>query len=302
MKSLKELFTQNSIQQPKRKIGICLSGGGALGFAHIGVLQALEDHKIFPDVVSGSSMGSIIGSLYAAGYTPAQMLKFIEDGKLYKITNLMTFQPTFWKAGLTNHSHILALIKELIPNNSFEKLEKQMYVCVSNLTTGNWEIISRSEKLDIWIAASCSIPGVFNAMKINNMMYVDGGLLNNIPSQPLKDKCELIIGSDVIPHLTTKKTLKARDVLVKSVRVAQHQSSLPGRSLCDFLIEPEAIEKYHEFNFEAYQSIYEYGYKAATKFIGNNPEILKLQNLKEPELNSDFKINKKKTDEQHVTF
>lgn len=277
MKSLKEIFSPSTPEHAQKlKIGICLSGGGALGFAHIGVLQALEDHRIFPEAISGSSMGSIIGVMYAAGYTPAQMLQFIKEGKLYKITNIMKFQPTFWKSGLSNHTTILSLIKEFIPNNSFDKLEKPMHVCVTNLTTGKWEIISKSEKLDIWIAASCSIPGVFNAMKINNMMYVDGGLLNNFPSQPLREKCEHIIGSDVIPLLTSKKALKPRDTLVKSLRVAQHHSSQPGRSLCDFLIEPEAIEKYHEFNYEAYQAIYQCGYRAATKLIGGHPDILKL--------------------------
>ena len=277
MKSIKELFTQSVVHDTKHKIGLCLSGGGALGFAHIGVIQALEDHRIFPDVISGSSMGSIVGSIYAAGYTPAQMLQFIKDGKLYKITNIMNFQPAFWKIGLSDHAPIVTLMNEFIPNNSFDKLEKKLYVCVSNLTSASWEIISKSEKLDMWVAASCCIPGIFNAMKINNMMYVDGGLLNNVPSQPLREKCEFIIGSDVIPHLTAKKKLKPRDTLVKSLRVAQHQSSLPGRVLCDFLIEPEAIEKYNEFNFEAYQSIYQYGYRAATQFIAKNPDILKLK-------------------------
>ena len=278
MKSIKELFTQSVVHDTKHKIGLCLSGGGALGFAHIGVIQALEDHQIFPDVISGSSMGSIVGSIYAAGYTPAQMLQFIKDGKLYKITNIMNFQPAFWKIGLSDHAPIVTLMNEFIPNNSFDKLEKKLYVCVSNLTSASWEIISKSEKLDMWVAASCCIPGIFNAMKINNMMYVDGGLLNNVPSQPLREKCEFIIGSDVIPHLTAKKKLKPRDTLVKSLRVAQHQSSLPGRALCDFLIEPEAIEKYNEFNFEAYQSIYQYGCRAATQFIAKNPDILKLKN------------------------
>ena len=277
MKSIKELFTQSVVHDTKHKIGLCLSGGGALGYADIGVIQALEDHQIFPDVISGSSMGSIVGSIYAAGYTPAQMLQFIKDGKLYKITNIMNFQPAFWKIGLSDHAPIVTLMNEFIPNNSFDKLEKKLYVCVSNLTSASWEIISKSEKLDMWVAASCCIPGIFNAMKINNMMYVDGGLLNNVPSQPLREKCEFIIGSDVIPHLTAKKKLKPRDTLVKSLRVAQHQSSLPGRALCDFLIEPEAIEKYNEFNFEAYQSIYQYGYRAATQFIAKNPDILKLK-------------------------
>ncbi len=276
MKSIKELLKPSSPQKFKHKIGICLSGGGALGFAHIGVLQALEDHRIFPETVSGSSMGSIIGAMYCAGYTPAQMLQFIKEGKLYKVTNIMQFQPAFWKAGLSNHSTILSVVNEFIPNNSFEKLDKPMHVCVSNLTSGKWEIISKSEKLDIWIAASCSIPGIFNAMKINDNIYVDGGLLNNLPVQPLREICEYVIGSDVIPHLETKKPYKSRDILVQSLHVALHQNSQTGREMCDFLIEPEAIVKHHEFSFDAYQAIYQAGYRATTQFIGGNSKVLTL--------------------------
>ena len=156
------------------QIGVALSGGGAFAAAHIGVLKAFLENNIKIDYISGTSMGSIIGSLYAAGYTPAQMIKFIDEGKLYRVTKLMTFQPAFWKAGLTSQAAIMSLINDLIPNNSFEKLEKPMHICVSNLTTGKYEIIEHSNKLDMWIGASCSIPGIFNGMKINDMMYVVG--------------------------------------------------------------------------------------------------------------------------------
>lgn len=277
MKSIKHLFYNSGPHDTTETIGLCLSGGGALGFAHIGVLQALQDYRIFPQIISGTSMGSIVGSLYAAGYTPAQMLKFIDEGKLYRITKLMTFQPAFWKAGLTSQAAIMSLMNDLIPNNSFEKLEKPMHVCVSNLTTAKYEIIDHSEKLDLWIGASCSIPGIFNGLKINDQIYVDGGLLNNFPAQPLREKCSVIIGSDVIPHTSVMKNQKSRDTLLTSLRVGIHQNSIPGREMCDFLIEPKAIEKYNEFSFEHFQSIYHYGYKATVQFIAENSEILRLQ-------------------------
>lgn len=92
---------------------MCLSGGGALGFAHIGVLQSLEDHGIYPDQLVGSSMGAIVGVLYAAGYSPAEMLQMIKDDKLYKVTKLMTFRPAFLKSGLSNHTILRSLVKNL---------------------------------------------------------------------------------------------------------------------------------------------------------------------------------------------
>lgn len=282
MRALKNLLKSFTTSNPEKeeikspaKIGICLSGGGALGYAHIGVLQALEDNGIFPQVISGSSMGGIVGTLYAAGITPAQMMEVIKNDKLYRITKLMSFNPKFWeKSALINNKTVQIVIKECIPNNSFETLTRKMYVCVANLSIGKWEIIHEGDNLDAWVAATCAIPGIYSAVKIENQIYVDGGLLNNMPAQPLKKDCDIIIGSDVLPYSVVLKDLKLKDTVAASARVAQSQNSEEGRSLCNFLIEPKAIEKYHEFNFEAYKEIYNYGYSAVDKFITENPEIL----------------------------
>lgn len=258
----------------KRKIGLCLSGGGALGLAHIGVIQALEDHGIFPDEISGSSMGAIIGALYAAGYSPAQMLQLIKDDKLYKITKVLTFTPGFLKSGLSTHAMLRSLIHELIPHNCFEKLKKQLHICVVNLNSANWEIINSGNGLDVWVAASASIPGVFEAVKSSDVFYVDGGLLNNMPAQPLAENCLTIIGVNVIPHKVPNKLTKPIDTLLFAIRAMEYQNSGQGRNLCNFLIEPQAIEEFHEFSFDSYQAIYQIGYSAATKYLVVHPELI----------------------------
>ena len=273
MKAIKNLFNFSR----NESLGICLSGGGALGFAHIGVLQSLEDHGIYPTHIAGSSMGAIVGTLYAAGFSPKQMLQLVKDDKLYKATKLMTFRPTFLKSGLSTHTILSSLMRELIPHNSFEELNKRMFICVVNLNEANWEVISAGNELDKWVAASASIPGLFETIKKDDEHYVDGGLLNNMPAQPLDEFCQSIIGVDVIPHKIPSELKKPIDTLAFSVRAIQHQNSKAGRSLCKFVIEPQAIEEFHEFSFDAYQAIYQHGYSAATKFIVEHPEILMLQ-------------------------
>jgi NTE family protein len=260
----------------KNTVGLCLSGGGALGFAHIGAIQALEENGIFPTHIVGSSMGAIVGTIYAAGYSPTEMLQMIKDDKLYKITKLMTFHPTFLKSGLSTHEMLRGLIHELIPHNSFEQLKRKMHICVVNLNTAEWEIMDSGNEIDKWLAASATIPGIFETVNQNGIHYVDGGLLNNMPAQRIKDVCDTIIGVDVIPHIIPTKLKKPVDTLAFAVRAMLHQNSKAGRDLCQFLIEPKSIEKYNEFSFDAYQQIYEYGYQAASKFIAENPEILKL--------------------------
>ncbi|HET7732342.1 MAG TPA: patatin-like phospholipase family protein [Paludibacter sp.] len=274
MKIIRDLFNFSSRNDDT--LGICLGGGAALGFAHIGVLQSLEDHGIYPTHIVGSSMGAIVGTLYAAGYTPKEMLQMIKDDKLYKITTLMTFRPGFLRSGLSAHTMLRALIRELIPHNSFEQLKKKMYVCVVNLNTAEWEFVSSGNELDKWVAASASIPGLFETIKQDEIDYIDGGVLNNMPAQGIKDLCQTIIGVDVIPHKAPTELKKPIDTLAYAVRAMQHQNSKEGRDLCRYLIEPQAIEEFHEFSFDAYLAIYQHGYSAATKYILENPEMMKL--------------------------
>jgi len=273
MQAIKDLFNHT----PKSNtIGLCLSGGGALGFAHIGVIQALEENKIYPTFITGSSMGAIIGTFYAAGYSSQSLLQLIKEDKLYKITKLMSFPRTFLNSGLSKHEMLGSLIRELIPHNSFEQLKLKMNVCVVNLNAATWEIKNSGNELDKWVCASASIPGLFETIKVDSINYTDGGLLNNMPAQAISEQCDVIIGVDVIPHLVPTKLKKPIDTLAFSVRAMQHQNSKEGRNLCKFLIEPQSIKKFHEFSFDSFQAIYQHGYDAANQYIAANKDILQL--------------------------
>lgn len=258
------------------KIGIALSGGGALGFAHIGILKVLESRNIYPDVISGTSMGAIVGTFYAAGISPDDMLQLIKDDKLYKITNIISINPWSAKTGLSNHSLMRQLLKEIIPHNTFEGLKKPMYICVSDLTKGKAEIIHTGDNLDFWVAASASIPGVYEVMTQNAHSYTDGGLLKNLPVRCLKRECDYIIASDVLPYRMPDQLKSPKDVLSSSVRLVQHQNSLAEKRIANFNIESMAIQNYHEFSFEHYNEIYQAGIIAAESYIQKNPRILRL--------------------------
>lgn len=268
--------TSLSAQDNNKPLGLCLSGGGAIGFAHIGVLQALADSGIEAQAVAGSSMGAIVGTLYAAGYTPKDMMQMIKEDRLYLVSKLMTFKPAFWKSGFSTHGTVEKLIKECIPHNSFEPLAKQLFVCVTNMNTMEWEIKSKGKHLASWVSASASIPGVFEALVKNGIYYLDGGVLNNMPAQPLKGICRAIIGVDVIPFEAPYAMKHPIDAITYTLRGVEHRNSLQGRSLCDHLIEPMAIKKYNEFRFDAYQKIYKQGYKDAMAYIEAHPEIKEL--------------------------
>ncbi|MDD3167521.1 MAG: patatin-like phospholipase family protein [Bacteroidales bacterium] len=258
-----------------KTVGLCLSGGGAIGFAHIGVLKALEENGIQAEVVSGSSMGAIIGTLYSAGYSPEEMMQMIQEDRLYRVSKLMSFKPSFWKSGFSGHSTVEKLIHETIPHNSFEGLQKRMHVCVTNLTRMAWEIKNQGADLADWVAASSSIPGVFEAIEKDGAFYLDGGVLNNLPAQAIRPLCHTLIGVDVLPHIPPKKLKQPIDAITSCIRGIQHLNSAEGRSLCDFVIETTALKRYHEFRFDAYLRIYKQGYKDAVEYIQQHPEMLK---------------------------
>jgi NTE family protein len=266
--------------QNNPKIGICLSGGAALGYAHIGVLQALEENGIYPEVISGSSMGAIIGALYAAGYSPQQMMQISREEKMYRISNLLS--PSFSIKGFANHKTLRKLLKEMIPQDNFDSLKKEYYLCVSNLTNATWKTVGHGPLLHEYIVASASIPGVFEANVIEGQIYVDGGLFNNLPAQVIRDKCDVLIGVDVLPYYEKTKIKKTTEVLGLSIRAVQHLNSKNGRDICDFLIESPAIEKYSEFSFDEYEAIYKAGYDATIEYIKNNPQLLNYAKNKTP--------------------
>ena len=252
-----------------------LSGGGALGYAHIGVLQALEEHGIHPDCISGSSMGAIIGTLYAAGYSPKEMLAIVQKDKLYRINKLLTLQSAFTTTGMSSHKSLHRILLQLIPHNSFDSLPRRLTVCVTNLDSGESEYISSGDSLAEYVVASASIPGIFETRTVGGHTYVDGGVLDNLPVRALRPQCDHIIAVDVLPFVRESRKSTSLDVMLWSIRLMQHSNSIPGRAAADWLIDSYALVEFHEFSFDKYREIYQYGYKAATEYLAAHPELIR---------------------------
>ena len=277
----------------KQKIGLALSGGGALGFAHIGAIQALEEHGVKPDFISGSSMGAIIGAIYCAGYSPAKIMRIIQAEKLYKLDKLMSPNLNFKQKGLSSHATLRATLKELIPHDCFDSLEIPFAVCVTNITSGTYEYYYSGKGIVEYVVASASIPGVFDPVVIKNTTYVDGGVLNNLPAEILHQKgCDYIIGVDVLPFLPIEKK-SFLDITLWSIRLMQHSNTQNGIKYCNWLVESNAIEKYNEFEFDKYKEIYQYGYKAMTEYIHSHPEMIETITGKPLEHNHPKAVNTK---------
>ncbi|WP_276359133.1 patatin-like phospholipase family protein [Daejeonella sp. H1SJ63] len=171
------------------KIGLVLSGGGIRGIAHLGVLQAMTEAGIKFDKISGTSAGSIVGSLFAQGIEPAEILKTFMKTHLYKY-----IRPAFKAKGLMLLDKIRTLLLDYIPHDSFEGLKTSMVITTTNFNECKVEYFSSGELINP-ILASSSIPVFFKPIKIEGGIYIDGGIKNNFQAEPLRSDCEFIIGS-----------------------------------------------------------------------------------------------------------
>ncbi|MCU0370228.1 MAG: patatin-like phospholipase family protein, partial [Bacteroidales bacterium] len=176
----------------KPEFGIVLSGGGARGLAHIGVIAALEKHGVHPGVIAGSSMGAVIGSLYACGKSPEEMLAIAKDRKLYNLFNWSMPK----RGGMLSLKMLRQVLEENIVEDSFKVLKKKLFISVSNISSGQHEIISSGPLFQV-IMASSSIPVIFEPQVMNGHTYVDGSLFNDLPVEPLIGNCSRIIASHV---------------------------------------------------------------------------------------------------------
>ena len=244
----------------KYRIGLCLSGGGARGVAHIGVLQAFESAGIFPQIISGCSAGAMVGALYASGVAPRDIYKLIEHKSLYSIIKM-----ALPNKGMMELAYFRKILQENIKHDSFELLNIPFYVSVTNLNTGNCEILNSGKLIDA-VIASQSIPLVFKPQTIGNHLYVDGGVLNNLPVEPLHDQCDVLIGVNVNPVNYTEKLSGMRDVGFRILNLTLKMNMESRLTMCDYVITPET-EDYTIFDINKSKIIYDAGYEAALPVV-----------------------------------
>jgi NTE family protein len=238
--------------------GLVLSGGGARGLAHIGVIAALESHGISPGVISGSSMGAIVGAFYAAGLSPEEMLNIARDRKLHNLFN-WSFPK---RGGMLSLNVLKEQLVKYIPENSFQSLRKELFVTMSNLSSGKEEVVSSGELHNV-VIASASIPIVFEPQLINGQTYVDGGLFNDLPVEPIIGKCQKIIASHVNYNGPQPELNSIRAIAERVYRLAIYQHVEKNFDKCDFIIDPPELREHGVFDFKHIDRLFEIGFASA---------------------------------------
>lgn len=265
------------------QVGIALSGGGTRGVVHIGVLQALEEHGIFPSIISGTSAGSIVGAMYAHGYNPAEIMAIASERSL-----IWMFSLRLPNKGFVRHTFLRKMLNRYVTEKTFEELQKPLYVAVANLNSGKAEIMSSGPLHDV-IVASSSIPVLYEPIHIGNHWYADGGLLMNLPVSPIRDLASYIIAVNLIPRkvLAFDEVNTIAGVAARTFNLAAINTIEPELKYCDIIIEPEAIYQYSRFNFTKIKEMYEIGYQEALKMIPQIKEEINALQLSGAEHKSD---------------
>ena len=239
------------------KVGLALSGGGARGMVHVGVLHALIESGIPVDVVSGTSAGSIVGSLYAAGYSPEEILAFIKDQNLIRFFGLR-----FPRKGFARHAFLRKQLIKYLPANNFENLKIPLSVTVANLNTGLPESFTEGPLIDL-VVASSSIPVLFEPVRIGDAIYVDGGLLMNLPASPIRQVCDALIGVNLVPRISVPDTELSSVFGIggRCFDLAALNNIRPELAMCDIVLEPVEISKFSRFSISNIEQMYEIGYR-----------------------------------------
>ncbi|MEI8143749.1 MAG: patatin-like phospholipase family protein [Candidatus Berkelbacteria bacterium] len=246
------------------KIGLALSGGGALGIAHIGALEQIEKNKIKIDLISGASVGAIAGALFAAGGTSKI------DTLLYELK----LNGVFDRKNLIKYSNpdklldvVSKFLKYYLPRN-IEDLPIKLLIATTDFSTGDTRYIESGDLIDA-ILASCAIPGVFNARQIGGRSLIDGGMSANLPSEILREQgMDLVIGSSLHKLKYLKEYNKLGNnpgrlfSVMRSIDILKRQLTNYEMKFCDFCFVPP-VEDYTIYNVDKIDDIRKRGQKYA---------------------------------------
>ena len=220
--------------EQKKKIGLALGGGAARGIAHIGALKVFDDFRIKFDYIAGTSIGSIIGAAYAAGVSWVEMLRY---ARYFKTRDVLKWKR--WSIGYDPHTIGQIMIK-IIGDCNIEELKIPYCAVAVDVLKGKEVIIKTGKVADAVTASSC-VPGIFSPIKGENQILVDGGVLNNVPTNIVKAMgSDIVIGVDLnsnsIPQINSGSYF---EVLYATFNLMMTNNATIGRQFTDVLISPD---------------------------------------------------------------
>lgn len=262
------------VEQEGKKIqaGIAFGGGGARGFGHIGAIKAFEEYGIDFTFVAGTSAGSMVGAMYAHGFTSEQMTEMAKSIKEKDIRNSkVIFVPS-------RSSNLEDVMRGFIGDVVFSDLKKPFIAVAADIKSGE-EVWLKSGSVARAVSASCAVPAIFTPVLWQDYILQDGGLCNTVPGDVVKK-----MGADVSVSIdinctrgsgTGTDSFKTLDILSASLGIAMKSAAFRGRLGSDLIIEPD-LKRFRSTKIGGIDEMIEEGYRATVEKI---PEIKKLLHM-----------------------
>ena len=242
---------------PKPKIALALGGGAAKGFSHVGVIKALEAQGINVDIVVGTSAGSVVGSLYAAGYSGFDLQKMAMQLEQDSVGDFVLPSRGFIKGELLQN-----FINKSVQNRPIEKLNKPFAAIATDLQSGE-RMVFRRGNTGMAVRASSSVPGVFRPVNINGRDYVDGGLTSPVPVAAAREMGgDVVIAVDISSKPEYTKVEGTLDILLQTANIMGQRISEYELAGADIVVRPKVLqmgsaefEKKHEAILEGEKAL-----------------------------------------------
>ena len=233
------------IKTPPPRIALVLGGGAAKGFAHIGVIKALESQGIRPDLIVGTSAGSVVGALYASGMSGFELQRLALDLKESSFSD--------WSLpdrGFMRGEALQEFINKTVQNRPLEKLSTPIGVVATDLQSGEPVVFQRGDT-GMAVRASSAVPGLFQPVHINGHEYVDGGLASPLPVRTARRMgADLVIASDISAKPALGRVLDTVDVLLQTFKIMGNAIANQERLDADVVVKPD-ITRLNSTDFES---------------------------------------------------
>jgi len=238
----------------KYSIGIALGGGGARGYAHLGVLQALKEKGIEADIYSGTSAGAIVGAFMASDMDPKEVFKLMKRNSLFDFAKL-----TIPSIGLFSLDNLTKHLKKHIQYENLEDLPKPLIITASNMFSGKVRYFENGPLLQA-VQASSSIPVLFAPVEIEGELYNDGGIFDNLPFKPLEKKCDHVIAIHISPIRPITQLKNLAQVAARTFELSINGHIEEIRNEKRTIIAPKGVEGFDLLDAKNADKLFEIAY------------------------------------------
>lgn len=247
-------------------IALVLGSGGARGYAHIGVIRMLEAYGISPQLIVGTSAGSIVGALYASGKNADQMEKIAQELKGSDVRDIV-----FSKQGFFEGKKVEDFVNRQVNYQPIEKLNIPLFIVATELQHGIRTVFNQGNTGQA-VAASVSIPSMFIPTRIGRLQYVDGGLVSPVPVEVAKELgADVVIAVNILAQPENTPTTNIWGLFNQNINVMQNRLASYEMKAADVVIQPVLKEKQHIFSLDA---------RNQTMIAGEESALAQMDNIK----------------------